>query len=67
MEGGIDSGFIKVDRDAYTKRLLHVKGKRNIRIEQVSYATFGSIRSGVFEEICVRKIIKKNICDGVHF
>lgn len=35
MEGGIESGFVKVDRNAYTKRLLHVKGKRNIRIEQV--------------------------------
>lgn len=35
MEGGIDSGFVHVDRNAYVKRLLHVKGKRNIRIEQV--------------------------------
>ena len=35
LEGGVDSGFVKVDRDAYRKRLLHVKGKRNIRIEEV--------------------------------
>ena len=25
MEGGVDSAFTKVDRDAYTTRLLHVK------------------------------------------
>ena len=37
LEGGVDSGFVKVDRDAYRKRLLHVKGKRNIRIEEVRF------------------------------
>lgn len=40
MEGGIDSGFVHVDRNAYVKRLLHVKGKRNIRIEQVNERDF---------------------------
>ncbi|XP_065059180.1 advillin-like [Rhopilema esculentum] len=35
LEGGIDSGFKKVDRDAYVKKLLHVKGKRNVRVQQV--------------------------------
>eukprot|EP00794_Sanderia_malayensis_P007449 gene7449-8271_t len=35
LAGGIDSGFKKVDRDAYVKRLLHVKGKRNVRVQQV--------------------------------
>lgn len=31
-EGGVDTGFKHVDRDAFTKRLLHVKGRRNIRV-----------------------------------
>ena len=38
LEGGIESGFKKVDRDAYVKKLLHVKGKRNVRVQQVSLA-----------------------------
>lgn len=45
LEGGIDSGFTKVDRDAYRKRLLHVKGKRNIRIEEVDL-TYKSLNHG---------------------
>ncbi|XP_066925925.1 gelsolin, cytoplasmic-like [Clytia hemisphaerica] len=45
LEGGIDSGFVKVDRDAYRKRLLHVKGKRNIRIEEVEL-TYKSLNHG---------------------
>ncbi|XP_041362840.1 advillin-like [Gigantopelta aegis] len=35
LEGGVDSGFKKVERDKYETRLLHVKGKRNIRVKQV--------------------------------
>jgi hypothetical protein len=35
MEGGIDSGFTKVDRDAYEPKFLHLKGKRNVRVSQV--------------------------------
>ena len=35
LEGGIESGFKHVDRDAYTKRLLHLKGKRNVRVKDV--------------------------------
>lgn len=34
-DGGVDSAFTKVDRDAYTTRLLHVKGTRNVRCMQV--------------------------------
>ncbi|XP_065668513.1 advillin isoform X2 [Hydra vulgaris] len=45
LEGGIESGFTKVDRDNYTKRLLHVKGKRNVRIEQVE-VTYKSLNHG---------------------
>ena len=28
LKGGVDSAFNKVDRDAYTTRLLHVKVRR---------------------------------------
>lgn len=35
MEGGIDSAFNKVDPDAYEARLLHLKGKRYVRSNQV--------------------------------
>ena len=36
LEGGVDSGFKKVQRGVYEKRLFHVKGKRNVRVSQVS-------------------------------
>jgi len=35
MEGGIDSGFNHVKPEAYTARLLHMKGKKNIRVTEV--------------------------------
>ncbi|GAB1598524.1 advillin-like, partial [Argonauta hians] len=35
LSGGIDSGFRKVEKGVYQKRLLHVKGKRNVRVTQV--------------------------------
>lgn len=35
LEGGIESGFKKVQRGVYEKRLFHVKGKRNVRVSQV--------------------------------
>lgn len=34
-EGGIDSAFNHVDPDKYTPRLFHLKGKRDVRINQV--------------------------------
>ena len=43
--GGVDSAFTSVDRDAYTTRLLHVKGKRNVRVMQVPVAV-ASLNSG---------------------
>eukprot|EP00735_Rhodelphis_limneticus_P008798 TRINITY_DN2282_c0_g1::TRINITY_DN2282_c0_g1_i1::g.6847::m.6847 TRINITY_DN2282_c0_g1::TRINITY_DN2282_c0_g1_i1::g.6847 ORF type:complete len:944 (-),score=398.86,sp/P02640/VILI_CHICK/39.83/3e-174,sp/P02640/VILI_CHICK/32.63/2e-39,sp/P02640/VILI_CHICK/28.42/2e-32,Gelsolin/PF00626.17/1.1e-18,Gelsolin/PF00626.17/1.8e-16,Gelsolin/PF00626.17/1e-09,Gelsolin/PF00626.17/6.1e-17,Gelsolin/PF00626.17/2.5e-07,Gelsolin/PF00626.17/1.7e-10,VHP/PF02209.14/9.4e+03,VHP/PF02209.14/2.6e-14 TRINITY_DN2282_c0_g1_i1:633- len=44
-EGGVASGFKKVDRDVFPKRLLHIKGHRNIRITQVPAAA-SSLNSG---------------------
>mmetsp|Transcript_474 Transcript_474/g.660 ORF Transcript_474/g.660 Transcript_474/m.660 type:complete len:649 (-) Transcript_474:273-2219(-) len=35
MEGGIDSGFNHVEAASYTARLLHIKGKENVRVMQV--------------------------------
>ena len=35
LEGGVASGFKKVEKDKYEPRLLHVKGRRNIRVWQV--------------------------------
>eukprot|EP00051_Salpingoeca_urceolata_P026376 m.477069 g.477069 ORF g.477069 m.477069 type:complete len:836 (-) comp20747_c0_seq1:704-3211(-) len=31
LEGGVDTGFKHVDREAFSTRLLHIKGRRNIR------------------------------------
>jgi len=35
MEGGIDSGFKHAEPDKYVPRLLHLKGRKNIRVTQV--------------------------------
>lgn len=35
LPGGVDSGFRHVDRDAYETRLLHVKGSRTVRVNEV--------------------------------
>ncbi|XP_030829530.1 advillin isoform X2 [Strongylocentrotus purpuratus] len=35
LEGGIKSGFKKVDKDKFEKKMYIVKGKRNIRVNQV--------------------------------
>nr|CBX24534.1 advillin protein [Paracentrotus lividus] len=35
LEGGVKSGFNKVDKDKFTKKMYIVKGKRNIRVNQV--------------------------------
>lgn len=35
LPGGVESGFRKVDRDAYVTRLLMVKGKRTVRVREV--------------------------------
>jgi len=35
LEGGVDSGFKKVEPKSYKPRLMHVKGKKNCRVMQV--------------------------------
>lgn len=35
LAGGVATGFKHVDKDAFTTRLLQVKGRRNIRVNQV--------------------------------
>ena len=41
----MESGFRKVEKDRYEPRLLHVKGRRNIRVQQTRLA-WGSMNSG---------------------
>jgi hypothetical protein len=48
LAGGIDSGFKKVDRDAFEKRLLQIKGKRNVRVNQVELSHKSLNRGDVF-------------------
>lgn len=36
LDGGVDSGFVHVERDSWPTRLLHVKGKRNCRVKEVA-------------------------------
>lgn len=37
LAGGVETGFKHVDRDKFESRLLHVKGRRNVRVSQVSH------------------------------
>lgn len=45
LAGGVESGFKKVDRDKYEPRLLHVKGRRNIRVQQTKLS-WASLNTG---------------------
>jgi hypothetical protein len=45
LEGGVESGFRHVERDQYETRLLHLKGKRNVRVKPVP-VTRASLNSG---------------------
>ena len=45
LAGGVESGFRKVEKDKYEPRLLHVKGRRNIRVQQTRLA-WNSMNSG---------------------
>ena len=48
MQGGVDSGFHHVIRDVYTTRLLHIKGKRTVRVKEVPLTTRSLNQGDVF-------------------
>jgi hypothetical protein len=45
LDGGVESGFNKVERDVYKTRLLQCKGKRTVRVNEVK-AEFDSLNCG---------------------
>ncbi|XP_071484632.1 LOW QUALITY PROTEIN: advillin-like [Diadema antillarum] len=45
LEGGVKSGFKKVDKDKFIKKMYLVKGKRNVRVNQVP-CEWKSLNSG---------------------
>ncbi|XP_014672311.1 PREDICTED: gelsolin, cytoplasmic-like [Priapulus caudatus] len=58
LEGGAESGFTKVDRDAYTKRLLKVKGHRNVRCHEVERKCSSLNMGDVFILDCLAKHLR---------
>jgi hypothetical protein len=48
LPGGVDSGFRKVERDVYETRLLHLKGKRTVRVTSVPVAKASLCKGDVF-------------------
>ncbi len=48
LAGGVGSGFRIVKRDVYEVRLLHVKGRRNIRVQQTKLAWSSMNHGDVF-------------------
>jgi len=44
LQGGVESGFNKIKPEEYKPRLLHLKGRKNIRVQEVelSYASLNS-------------------------
>ena len=55
LDGGIASGFKHVDPDQVEKKMLQVKGKRNIRVKQVDLNSGGTGQEFVINE---RKFFK---------
>jgi len=45
LDGGVDSGFRHVEPEKYAPRLLHLKGKKKVRVTQVDMS-HGSLNSG---------------------
>lgn len=45
LEGGIESGFNRVKPEEFSPRLLHLKGRKNIRVQQVT-KELASLNSG---------------------
>jgi gelsolin len=44
LDGGVASGFKHVDPDQVEKKLLQVKGKRNVRVRQVHLYSAGTLK-----------------------
>ncbi len=44
LAGGVESGFRIVEKDSFPTRLLHLKGKRTVRVKEVSVSA-GSLNS----------------------
>lgn len=60
LAGGIESGFRKVDREAFEKRLLHIKGRRRVRVAQVPLNVLSLNEGDVFVLDCGRSIYQWN-------
>jgi len=48
LSGGVESGFAHVERDSWPTRLLHVKGRRNVRVLEVPAAVSSLNQGDVF-------------------
>ncbi|CAN0175582.1 unnamed protein product, partial [Ectocarpus sp. 4 AP-2014] len=48
LPGGVDSGFNKMEKDVFRTRLLHVKGKRVVRVSEVPCSTDSLNNGDVF-------------------
>jgi len=48
LSGGVASGFKHVEKDKFETRLLHCKGKRNVRVRQVPLAVSSLNQGDVF-------------------
>lgn len=56
LEGGIASGFAHVDPDAFEKKLLQVKGKRNVRVREIPLDVSSMNKGDCFVLDCGRTI-----------
>lgn len=45
-DGGVESGFRKVEKDKYERRLLHCKGTRHVQVKQVELSS-SSLNDGM--------------------
>lgn len=60
VAGGVDTGFKHVDREAFTTRLLHIKGRRNIRVLPVELSPKSMNTGDVFVLDAGRDIFQWN-------
>ena len=62
LDGGVDSAFTKVDRDAHDVRLLHVKGNRSVRVMSAQLCIESLNGGDVFILDLGKKLIQFNGC-----